>query len=107
MGIKFVETERVDIPTPKTIVIGGRECGEVKPDISDSTLQWRAHLKIGEPLDVHTFSLFGHGATPNQAVAMCVASGRKQRERFDKALSALEDELGTGRMANEQVLNLK
>ncbi len=103
MGIEFTEARPSQVPTDKKIVIAGVEVGDCTPRLTGVHLVWHACIHIGQPLQMHSWLVQGHGVTPSAAVANGVAKARLQREAFAAALARLESELGTTDTPSEKL----
>jgi hypothetical protein len=101
MAITFKEKEVVpDFPKAATILIDGREVGEIKPSLSGDKLSWYASIKIEIPnrnlphfFDTHL--CHGHGPSMRNAIADAIVDARRYSALLAQGLLDLERSLGT------------
>lgn len=102
MSIEFKElTPAPEVPKAKKIIIGGIECGEVKPHFYGDTLSWHASIKAHCGILVSLIQ--GHGPSPRAAVADAILTARRDRDAFIEKFAWLEKELGTAGKSDEEI----
>ena len=96
----------VEATIPKSIIIDGVECGDVKPcKRYGDKLVWHACIHRKHPQVCLGLLAQGEGPTPRAAVADAIVKARRDREVTAQLLVQLEEQLGTIGMSDQQIIN--